>query len=120
MSKRVAAPEQAEEIPTNPEDRSPDFIWVDLSKPVVGFDGEITTLKLRKPTGADIIRVGNPIQFDPISDPPKISFDYPVLSKMIARLGNIASISVEQMDPADLVGIGWTIAPNFLPRPGTV
>ncbi len=96
----------------------PNVITIKLSQPIPGFDGNISELRIKKPTGADLIRIGNPVNFDPISDPPRISHDMPKMIKMISRLTGLSSISLDLMAPQDLINASWALSPFFLPPPG--
>jgi len=95
-----------------------DHITVTLSTPIKSYGEDVAVLKMRLPTGADLLRVGNPVDFDPISDPPKISHNMQRVQAMVARLANIPSGSIEKMSTQDLVACAWAITPHFLPRPG--
>lgn len=97
----------------------PDHIYVTLSAPIKAYTETVSVLKMRKPTGADLLRVGNPVDFDPISEPPKISHNMQRVQMMVARLANIPSGSLERMTPRDLVACAWAITPFFLPPVGT-
>lgn len=88
---------------------------VTLSKPINAYGEEVKVLRLRKPTGADIIAVGNPCPINPYVDPPEIKHDYKKVALMAARLANVPSSSLERLEAEDLIGLGWAIAPFFLP-----
>jgi len=113
----AAAPTTAAEAPAVPEDTS---ISVTLSKPIPVYAEKVSVIKFRKPNGGDIIRVGNPVLFDPISDPPRISHDAARMTAMMARLANIPTSSFDFMDPQDLVSCFWSLTPFFMPAPGKV
>lgn len=85
-----------------------------LSKPISAYGDEITVLRMRKPTGADIIAIGNPCPVNPYVDPPEVKHDYKKVVQMVARLANVPSSSLERMEADDLIGLGWMIAPFFL------
>jgi hypothetical protein len=61
-----------------------------------------------------LIRVGNPVDWDPFSDPPRISHDMPKMIKMIARLTGLSSISLDLLAPQDLVSASWALSPDHL------
>jgi len=86
-----------------------------LSKPILSFGKQIDTLTLRKPTGADLIRIGNPVIFTPHVDPPRVEHDMARVIAMVAKLSGVPSTSLETLDPADLVGLAWAISPFFMP-----
>lgn len=96
----------------------PLFVEVKLSKPINSFGEEISVLKLRRPTGADLIRIGNPVIFDPITDPPRIVHDWSKMPSMLMRLSGVPTSSFEQVDPRDLTAAAWAITNYFLPTPG--
>jgi len=95
-----------------------EFIPHDLVKPVQAHGEDVTVLKLRLPTGADMIRVGNPVRFDATADNPAatIQFDMPVLAKMIAHLAKVPTSTVDKLEPGDIIGIGWKLSGFFLPK----
>lgn len=111
-------PPEVNEPEAPPDLPDPDHIYVKLSKPIQAYTETISVIKMRLPTGADLLRVGNPVEFDPVSDPPKISHNMQRVQIMIARLANIPSGSIEKMAPHDMVACAWAITPHFLPAPG--
>jgi hypothetical protein len=110
--KRDEAAPAAEQKPAE------DFVEVKLSKPINSFGEEISVLKFRKPTGADLIRVGNPVIFDPITDPPRITHDMPKMVQMLMRLSGVPTSSFDQLDTRDLTAAAWAVTNYFLPTPG--
>ena len=86
-----------------------------LSKPIKAFDEELAVIKLRMPTGADLIRVGNPVLFYPHAEPIKIEHDMPKMVTMISRLSGIPVGSLERLSAEDLLGIAWSLSPFFIP-----
>jgi hypothetical protein len=109
------APGQEEEVALTEEELDKEHVWVRLTKPIKSYGEEVTVIKMRLPTAADIFRLGNPVEFDPISDPPKITHNFQRLQVMIARLANIPSGSLEKMATKDLVACAWALTPHFLP-----
>lgn len=108
MSKRVekaAADEAAAEI----------LLEFPLERPINAYGEEIKVLKLRKPTGADLVRIGNPVKFNPYVEPPQVEHDYTRVLAMVARLANVPSSSLERLDPEELTSLAWAISPFFLP-----
>jgi hypothetical protein len=95
-----------------------EFVEVKLSKPINSFGEELSVLKLRRPTGADLIRIGNPVIFDPITDPPRITHDMPKMVQMLMRLSGVPTSSFDQLDPRDLVAASWAVTNYFLPTAG--
>lgn len=86
-----------------------------LRKPINAYGEEITVLELRRPTGADLVRVGNPVKFTPHAEPPIIEHDYVRVAAMVARLANVPSSSIERLEPDELTALAWGISPFFLP-----
>ena len=88
-----------------------------LTKPIKAYNEEIKVIKVRKPTGADLVRIGNPVLFSPFTNPPRVEHDMGRVVAMVARLSNVPSSSLEMCDPVDLTGLAWAISPFFIPRP---
>lgn len=86
--------------------------------PIPVFDETVKALTFRKPTGDDIIRLGNPVEFDAFADPPKIRHDMPTMVSMMARLSGAPTTSFRHMDPNDLVSCAWALSHFFIPMPG--
>lgn len=87
-----------------------------LDEPLLAYGEEVKVLKLRKPTGLDVIEIGNPVAFNPFADPVKIDHDMPKVQKMVARLSNTPSSSISKLGPGDLIGLAWAISPFFMPK----
>lgn len=106
----------------NAEQAGPDtaaldpFITFTLTKPIVAYGVEVNELKLRKPTGADLLQIGNPVKFFPYTDPPQVEHDYKRVVAMVARLANVPSKSLEALDPEELAALAWDISPFFVPK----
>jgi tail assembly chaperone E/41/14-like protein len=103
-----------ETVDSAPEKKDSGFEF-ELSKPIVAFSNEVKVLKIRRPTGADLIRIGNPVIFTPYLDPPRIEHDMGKVVAMVAALSNTPSPSLAALDPADLIGLAWAISPFFMP-----
>ena len=86
-----------------------------LRTPIVAYGDEISVLKLRKPTGTDLLRVGNPVKFSPFTTPPSVEHDFQRVIEMVARLSGVPSSSIEKMDPQELTALAWEISPFFIP-----
>ncbi|KWV43419.1 hypothetical protein AS156_25220 [Bradyrhizobium macuxiense] len=86
-----------------------------LRTPILAYGEEISVLKIRKPMGADLVAVGNPVKFSPFTSPPTVEHDYPKIVEMAARLANVPSSSLTKLDPEDLITLAWTITPFFVP-----
>jgi hypothetical protein len=87
-----------------------------LVKPISAYGEDVSVLKMRKPTGADLLRIGNPVKFSPFSDPPQIEHDYAKVVAMVARLANVPSSSLERLETDDLTALAWVITPFFTPN----
>lgn len=88
-----------------------------LAQTIRAFDEDIEVIKLRKPNGADLIRIGNPVLFYPHAEPVKIEHDMPKMVTMISRLSGIPVGSLERLSTEDLLGLAWSISPFFIPAP---
>lgn len=86
-----------------------------LRKPIQAYGEEISVLKLRRPTGADVLKVGNPVKFYPHTDPVQVEHDYPKVVAMVALLARVPSSSLTALTPSELADIAWDISPFFLP-----
>lgn len=86
-----------------------------LKTPINAYGEDVSVLKLRKPTGADLIAVGNPVKFSPFTKPPTVEHDYPRIVEMAARLANVPSSSIAKLDPDELIMLAWAISPFFIP-----
>lgn len=99
-----------------PEGAGDDAITVSLSKPIPVFDDKVSVLKFRKPTAADIIQIGNPVLFDPISDPPRVEHHAQRMTAMMARLSGVPASSLARMETDDWIACAWELSPFFIPR----
>ncbi len=97
-----------------------DHVIVKLAKPIPVFAETVSELKMRPPTAADIISIGNPVLFSPFSDPPSVEHHPQKMTAMLARLASVPTSSLAKMDPQDWVSAAWAISPFFIPRAGTV
>lgn len=103
------------------DEQDADGGWTDgkytfpLSKPILTEDGELKTLTIREPTASDIIACGNPVEFNPISDPPSVRIRDREMGAMLSRLTNISPVGIGRMAPKDLINAGWVLAPFFVP-----
>jgi hypothetical protein len=99
----------------------PPAAQVTLLKPIQAFNETLTEIKFRLPTAADILQVGgSPVEFDPISSPPRVTHPPQYMTAMISRLGNIPTGSVLKMDTRDWTACAWAISPFFLPNLGQI
>jgi hypothetical protein len=96
-------------------------ITVPLIKEIPVFKDMVKELKFRRPTAADIIRVGgSPVEFDPISTPPRVTHPPGYMTAMLSRLANVPTSSIERMDTRDWTACAWAISPFFLPNLGQI
>jgi hypothetical protein len=118
MTKRVAKVEKEGLTEEQPEAVPADelFSYV-LQKPIKSYGKEVRVIKMRRPTGHDLMAVGNPVVFYPYTTPIKIEHDLPKVLNMVARISEppIPSGSLADMDPNDILGIAWAISPFFTP-----
>jgi hypothetical protein len=87
----------------------------DLTRPIFTEDGEQKSLTFREPNGADIMAIGNPVKFNPISNPPVCEIKDDIMGQMIARCANITPVFLGKMTPKDMINAGWVLAPFFMP-----
>lgn len=101
----------------NKKAESPSDIIIEfkLKKPILSYGEQVSVLKIRKPTGADLVRVGNPVKFNPYVSPPSVEHDFTKLVAMVARLANVPSSSLEALDPEELTALAWELTNFFLP-----
>ncbi len=92
------------------------FLTRELEK-AIQFQGvAIPVLALREPNGGDLLAVGNPVNWDPFSDPPRISFDFAKVVRMLSRLsGGVSEAMISRMSPNDLTDVAWDLAGFFTP-----
>ena len=111
-----AAPDQADEAPAADATATAAAIILPLRTPIPVYTDKVAELRLRRPTGRDLIQIGNPVIFDPVSEPPVIQHDMPRMAAMLARLSEIPASSIEKLEPEDLVDAAWAVTPFFIPR----
>src|ERR1700685_639248 len=92
---------------------------VELAKPIHNMKDEVTSIRFRKPTGKDILELGNPIDFDPWADSHRVKPALEKIAPMLQRLSGLPTSSLWQLDPNDLMACAWAIAPFFIPMKGT-
>ena len=93
---------------------------LELLKPIEAHGEQLTVLNFREPTARDLLLIGNPVNFDPISDPPKITHDGPKMAAMMSALSNVPPSSIQQLTTREIVTISWGLTPFFAPLPGKV
>jgi hypothetical protein len=95
-----------------------DILEFALRSPIAAYKEEVQTLKLRRPTGADLIAVvRNPVIFTPSIYPPEVRHDLPRVVSLVARLSKVPSSSLGKMAPLELATLAWAISPWLMPPP---
>ncbi len=79
----------------------PEFVIVPLSRPISVIDQTFTELKVREPTGADLMRAGDP------------NDSYVFLCRVGAACGNLPLEAIEKMRARDVIALTRTIS-DFL------
>ncbi len=101
-----------------------DPITVKLSQPVQVLSETVTEITLRPARGKDLTEIGNPLQFAAATGAGdaagnvNVEFNMPVMARMIARLGNLTTTAVEDMDAADFLAIAMQVASFLAPTQG--
>ena len=84
-------------------------------KPIKGNRGEeLTQLTFREPTGADIVRIGNPVF---ITTAGEIMFDERKMTAMMAQLSGVCPPLLDFMHPQDWNSCAYRLRRFFLPDP---
>ena len=111
-------PEQAAPAQAEPQAAAtdPNVFILGTAISIPGKSGPQTEIPVRRPTAGDILQVGNPVIFDPVSDPPQITHHPGRMSQMIFRLTGVSPPVQATMDPQDIVGLFWHLTPFFIPR----
>lgn len=92
-----------------------DFEYV-LSKSIQAHGEDITVLRWREPTGADIERAGSPLQIVPTADGgATIGMNERKMAQMISLLANIPPSSVRALTAKDWTGVAWKLFGFFTP-----
>lgn len=86
-----------------------------LVTPILAYGEEVTVIKMRKPVGGDMIRVGNFLIFYPHVTPVKFEHDYEKLVALVARLSEVPSSSLATLSSEDMTGLAWALSPFFMP-----
>jgi hypothetical protein len=94
---------------------TPDVIEYTLAKPILSYGKKTDKLSMRLPTGADLIRYGNPVIFYPFVTPAKTEHDPAKFIPIIAALARVPSPSIETLSTNELVGIFEKLEDYFLP-----
>lgn len=86
-----------------------------LRKAVPAHGEDVRELTFRPPTGADIMKCGNPVTFDPFVEPARVGFDDAKMAAMMATLAAVPPSAIGKLDPRDFVSIAWKLSGFFLP-----
>jgi hypothetical protein len=106
-------------IPEAPGPPLPGYT-LELAREVEAHGQKIGKLVFREPTGRDLLSVGNPVIFDPVSDPPKIIHDERRMNAMLSLLASVPPSTIAMLAPRDWVTAAWGITPFFVPIPGKI
>lgn len=115
---------RADSAPPIPEESPPatnlPAFTLELMRPIQAHGEAVTVLRFREPTGRDLLTIGNPVIFDPISDPPKVLHDEKRMNQMLAVLANVPPSSILMLTPRDWITCAWGLTPFFVPVPGKI
>lgn len=86
-----------------------------LEQPIQYLGDRISEIAIREPTAGDILRVGNPVKFDPFADR-HTEFDERKAFAMLSRLSGLpVEGTLDRMLPNDAVNAMWALARFFIP-----
>lgn len=114
-AREASAPPLPEEKPTP----IPGYT-LELTRPVEAHGQQMTKLTFREPTGRDLLTIGNPVIFDPISTPPKIIHDERRMNEMMSALAGVPPSSILALTPQDWITCAWGLTRFFVPIPGRI
>jgi hypothetical protein len=86
---------------------------VQLAVPIKAHGEEVQSLALRRPTTAEVRRIGR-MPYIALDESGKVTPDMGVVPAYIAVCAGIPPSSVDQIDLSDLNQLAWTIAGFFL------
>jgi hypothetical protein len=92
----------------------------ELQRPIEAHGNTLTVLVFREPTARDLLSIGNPVIFDPISDPPKIMHDEKRMNAMLSALAGVPPSSIASLTTRDFITCAWGVTPFFVPVPGKI
>jgi hypothetical protein len=92
----------------------------ELTRPIEAHGQTVTTLVFREPTARDLLSIGNPVIFDPISDPPKIMHDEKRMNQMLSALAGVPPSAIANLTTRDFITCAWGVTPFFVPVPGKI
>ena len=88
-----------------------ELTMVKLQKAVVANGEPVTELTFREPTGHDIERYGNPINFNG----ERFVYDEKKMTMMLAMLASVPPSTIRAMHPGDWNTAAWKVAGFFIP-----
>jgi hypothetical protein len=93
------------------QDALEDPLAYPLSKPIQAHGEQISILRWREPTGADIEKAGNPISIEVVPDSGRyrVAFDEKKMAAMIGQLATIPPHSVRSLRAGDWTAIATKI-----------
>ena len=109
--------DEKEKIADAPKNGAASPIVIKLRLKVPSGDGdEVDELTFREPTGADIERIGNPINIDMMSgDTPKVTFDTKIMTQMMSVLAAVPPSTIRKMNTRDWNTAAWSLTSFFMP-----
>ena len=76
---------------------------------------EIAEIPFRKPNSRDLLYIGSPVIADPTSGK-EATLDFAKVFALAAALSGLPEkVFLEQVDPADIVDMGWKLGSFFIP-----
>ncbi len=86
-----------------------------LAEPISYGSSSVAEIPFRKPNGHDLLFIGSPVIADPTSGK-EATLDFPKVLKLAAALSGLPEkVIIDQVDPADIVDIGWKLGSFFIP-----
>jgi hypothetical protein len=77
---------------------------------------DIDVLVFREPTGGDIDRIGVPVNVNFGETPPKMTFDPPVMTMMMATLAGVSPSVIRKLHTRDWTTIAYGLGSFFIPE----
>ncbi len=86
---------------------------IDLAVPIKAHGEELVALKLRRPTTAEVRKIGR-MPYVVVDESGKIAPDMGVVPDYVSICAGIPPSSVEQIDLSDLNQLAWAVVGFFL------
>jgi hypothetical protein len=112
----TAAPAPAPPPPDLPKNVTIHLKW----KKVRSHEGEVDKLVFREPTIRDLMDYGIPVKIIFEQGRAITEFEPVAMTQMLAALGVVAPMVIEQMDPRDWISAAWGVSRFFVPDFGTL